>query len=509
MSRQLVECIPNFSEGRDPSVVEEIQAAILSVSGVTMLDQHSDRDHNRTVMTFVAAPEQAGEAAFLGIAKAAELIDLNQQEGEHPRIGATDVVPFVPISGVTMKDCVALAGALAERVSSELGIPVYLYEEAARVPQRVNLENIRRGEYEGLKEAIQTDPARAPDYGPRSLGPAGATVIGARAPLVAYNVYLTTDDVSIAKKIARAIRHSSGGLRYVKSIGLEVDGRAQVSMNLTNYRKTPIARVFELIRREAGRFGVSIHQSELVGLIPQDAMVEAARWYLQLDQFEEDQLLENQLAANQTHSDDGDLLEKLAEGTPTPGGGSASAHVGATAAALVAMVARLTIGKKRYAEVGARMEEIAAAADELRADLVEAVQLDAEAFQAVMKAIRLPKDNDEEKRARMEALELATHRAAEVPLHVAAVSSEILALAAEAAKRGNANAISDAGAAGAMARSAIQAAALNVRINAQSARDEAAVKSWLEELDRIEREAELSFGSLRTALAERGDLVLT
>lgn len=508
MTRQLVECIPNFSEGRDQSIVAEIEAAILSVPGVTMLDLHSDGDHNRTVMTFVAEPEQASEAAFRGVAKAVELIDLTRHEGEHPRIGAADVVPFVPISGVTMKDCVALAEALGERVAAELGIPVYLYEEAARRPDRVNLENIRRGEYEGLREAIASDPDRQPDFGPAEMGPAGATVIGARAPLVAYNVYLTTDDVSIANKIARTIRHSSGGLRYVKSIGLEVDGRAQVSMNLTNYRKTPLAQVVEMIRREAGRYGVAVHHSELVGLIPQDALVEAARWYLQLDEFELDQLLENQLAAQAPQAAGADLMEAIADGTPTPGGGSASAHVGATAAALVAMVARLTIGKGKYAGVEARMKEIAAQADERRAKLTAAVDQDAEAFQAVMKALKLPKDTEHDKNARTAALEEATHGAAQVPLSVAKHSLAILALAGEAAASGNANAISDAGAAGAMARAAIQAAALNVRINAQSARDEAAVKSWLQELDRIERDADKAFASLRTTLAERGDLVL-
>ncbi|MER3543559.1 MAG: glutamate formimidoyltransferase, partial [Chloroflexota bacterium] len=294
--KRLVECVPNFSEGRRREVIEAILAAIRSVDGVIVLDHHSDVDHNRTVVTFVGPPEAVLEAAYAAIAKAAQLIDLDHHRGEHPRIGATDVVPFVPLEGVTMEDCVALARQLGERVGKELGIPVYLYEAAATRPDRENLENIRRGEYEGLKAEIATHPDRAPDFGPARLGPAGATVIGARPFLIAYNVYLTTSDVEIAKKIAKAIRFSSGGLRYVKALGLLVEGRAQVSINLTDFRKTPIYRVVELIRREAQRYGVGIAYSELVGLAPQAALIETAQWYLQLDKFEPGQILENRLA---------------------------------------------------------------------------------------------------------------------------------------------------------------------------------------------------------------------
>jgi len=249
MTTPLVECIANFSEARRPEVVEAICQAIQSVPRVTLLDQHSDQDHNRTVLTFVGPPDEIVETAFRAIAKAGELINLDQHRGEHPRIGASDVVPFVPIQGVTMQECVALARKLGERVGRELEIPVYLYEEAATRPERTNLENIRRGQYEALKEEIATHPEREPDFGPRRVGPAGATVIGARQPLIAFNVYLTTDDVSIADKIAKAVRHSSGGLKFVKGLGLLVEGRAQVSMNLTNFRRTPLARVVELIRR--------------------------------------------------------------------------------------------------------------------------------------------------------------------------------------------------------------------------------------------------------------------
>ncbi|MCK4693218.1 MAG: glutamate formimidoyltransferase, partial [Anaerolineales bacterium] len=336
MTRRIIECIPNFSEGRHTEVIDAIENAIVEVPGILLLDRHIDADHNRSVVTFAGSPEVVAQAAFSSIKVAAELIDLDHHQGEHPRIGATDVVPFVPISGVTIAECVAIAHALGERVGDELGIPVYLYEKAATRPDRVNLENIRRGEYEGLKETIGVDPDKTPDYGPNYLGTAGATVIGARHPLIAFNVYLSTDDVSIAKKIARAIRQSSGGLPFVKALGMLVEGRAQVSMNLTDFTQTPVFRVVEAIRDEATRHGVTIHHSELVGLIPQSALVDSAQWYLQLDQFEHDQVLETRLY--DAIADEPSFLEQLAAGTPTPGGGAAAAYAGAMAAALVAMV---------------------------------------------------------------------------------------------------------------------------------------------------------------------------
>ncbi len=294
--KRVVECVPNFSEGRRKDVISQIVGALASVEGVRVLDVQSDADHNRSVVTMVGEPEEVEEAAFRGIERAARLIDMDQHQGEHPRMGATDVVPFVPIAGVTMADCVEMACRLGERVGRELSIPVYLYEEAAARPERRNLADVRRGEYEGLKAEIESHANRAPDFGPASVGKAGATAIGARPPLVAFNVYLNTDDVEIAKAIARAVRHSNGGLHYVKALGLLVEGRAQVSMNLTNYRQTPIHRVVEMIRREAVRYGVAIVSGEVVGLIPNEALVDAARFYLQLDGFSPDQILENRLA---------------------------------------------------------------------------------------------------------------------------------------------------------------------------------------------------------------------
>jgi glutamate formiminotransferase len=294
--KKIVECVPNFSEGRRKEIIDQIVGALASVEGIRVLDVQSDADHNRSVVTMVGELEAVEEAAFRGIERAARLIDMDQHQGKHPRMGATDVVPFVPIAGVTMADCAEMARRLGERVGRELSIPIYLYEEAAACPERRNLADVRRGEYEGLKAEIEADPHRVPDFGPARMGKAGATAIGARPPLVAFNIYLNADDVAIAKAIARAVRHSNGGLRYVKALGLLVAGRAQVSMNLTDYRQTPIHRVVEMIRREAARYGVTIASSEVVGLIPNEALVDAARFYLQLDGFSSDQILENRLA---------------------------------------------------------------------------------------------------------------------------------------------------------------------------------------------------------------------
>ena len=515
MPAALVECVPNFSEARRPQVVEAILQAIQSVPTVRVLDRHSDTDHNRTVITFVGPPEGVEEAAFQGIRTAAELINLDQHTGAHPRLGATDVVPFVPISGVEMQDCVEIARRLGKRVGEELGIPVYLYEEAAARPERQNLENIRRGQYEALKAEIATDPGRAPDFGPARLGPAGATVVGARQFLVAFNVYLTTDDVAIARKVAKAVRHSSGGLRYVKGLGLLVEGRAQVSMNLTNFHSTPLAQVVEMVRREAGRFGVAIHHSELVGLIPQEALVDAAVWYMQMDQFEPGQVLEQRLytalqGASETPAapSSENFLDALAAGTAAPGGGSASAYSGAAAAALVAMVARLTIGKKKYAAVDEQMQAVLKRAESLRAGLTAAIELDAQSFEAVMAAYRLPKDTTEQQAERARVVDQALLGATRVPLEVAEKSLEVVELAAQVVARGNVNAICDGAVAVAMGRAALTGAGYNVRVNVASLQDASAGRPFLERLVDLERQSALLDEQVRTDLRQRGGLPL-
>lgn len=293
--RPLIECVPNFSEGRDRAVVDAIADAVAAVAGVALLDVEMDADHHRSVLTFVGSPQGIVEAAFRATATAARLIDLERHQGVHPRIGATDVVPFVPIRGATLADCVALSMELGQRIGDELAIPVYLYEAAATRPERRNLADVRRGGYEGLKRDLGSDLQREPDYGPTTIGTAGATAVGARAPLIAYNIYLNTADVEVAKRVARAIRFSNGGLQHCKALGLLVGGRAQVSINITDFRRTPIQRIFELVRSEAARYGAIPTESEVIGLVPEDALLDAAEHYLQLNHFRRDQILERRL----------------------------------------------------------------------------------------------------------------------------------------------------------------------------------------------------------------------
>lgn len=496
MPGKIVECIPNFSEARRPEVIRQIVDSVAKVTGIRILDTHSDNDHNRTVLTFVGEPTAVEEAAFQGILKAAELINLNEHQGAHPRIGATDVVPFVPISGVTMAECIEMARRLGRRVAEELSIPVFFYEEAASRQDRRNLEDIRRGEFEGLKEMILSDPYHAPDLGPKMLGNAGATVIGARQPLIAYNIFLTSSDVSIAEKIARRVRNSSGGFHFVKAMGVQVDGLAQVSMNLTNYTRSPMAQVTEFVRREALRYGTAIHHSELVGLLPQRALSNAAVYYLQLDGFEQDQILENKLfavasqPAEKTSSEKEAFIEAVAEGTPAPGGGSAAAHTGALAAALVVMVARLTVGKPKYAAAEAESWKTIEMGEKLRKELLQAVASDAESFDQVLKARRLPKETQEQKDLRQAAIRDATLYAARIPLENAEKCLEVMRLALRMAEIGNLNAISDAGASVNLAKAAFEAAAMNVKINLLGMESEPEPASMLKQLNLLSEEAE-------------------
>lgn len=508
---QLIECIPNFSEARRPEVIDQIVASIQSVSEVKLLDRSSDLDHNRTVLTFAGSPAGVEEAAFRAIKTASELIDLDNHTGEHPRIGATDVVPFVPLSNASMDDCIAIAKRLGQRVGDELSIPVYLYEAAATKPERTNLENVRKGQYEVLKSEIESNENRKPDFGPNKLPKAGATVIGARNPLIAFNVYLTTDDVDIAKKIAKAVRQSSGGLRYVKGLGLLVDGRAQVSMNLTNFRETPIGRVVEFIRREAQRYGVSVHHSELVGLIPQEALVDAAVWYTQLDGFDKEQILESRLfsslnAAPLSPPKAVSFLDELASALPAPGGGSAAAYAGAMGAGLVAMVSGLTIGRKKYAEVEAEMQAVHVMAEKLRAEMTQAVDDDAASFEAVIGAFKLPKETEEQKTARTAAIQIATMNAAHIPLQSVQRSVKIMELAIKCAEHGNLNAISDAMSGFAMSRASLTAAACNVRINVNSLPDKSAGDEYLKELADLEKKADKLEKEIRKVMKDRGGI---
>jgi glutamate formiminotransferase/formiminotetrahydrofolate cyclodeaminase len=500
--QQLVECVPNFSNGRDPEVYDQIAAAISGVKGVTVLDVSADPDHNRTVITFVGPPQPVEQAAFEAIKRAAELIDLNFHEGEHPRIGATDVCPFIPVKGISIDQCVEIARRVGARVGEELGIAVYLYGAAATRPERSSLAAIRKGEYELWKMEVATNPEREPDFGPTEPKPWGATVIGARPFLIAYNLFLNSDNADIADEIARNIRFSSGGLRNVQAKGFLVEGQAQVSMNLTNFQKTPIYRVQELVRREAAHYGLTITSAELIGLTPQQALVDAARWYLQLDDMQESQILEYRL--NEEADEDVSLetfIEATAEATPTPGGGSAAALAGALAAALTEMVAGLTTGRKKYADVNDEAERIKQEAAHLRRRLTDAIAEDAAAFEAVMAAYRRQEITEEEKAS---AVELATYQAALVPLKVAEMSLESAELAAQIARIGNVNAATDAAAGALMAQAAVGAAALNVKVNASALQDKAQADYLREAIAKLEkRVAEVVKRTTLTA-AERG-----
>lgn len=472
---KLVECVPNFSEGRRPEIVTQIRDAIAAVDGVTVLDVSSDQSHNRTVMTLVVDVEHAVDAAFAGIKKAQELIDLTKHTGEHPRMGATDVVPFIPLEGTTMEDCIVLARTLAERVGRELRIPVFLYERAATTPARENLADVRRGEFEGIRDEMQAGAAaRKPDFGPNTIhATAGATAIGARPFLVAYNVYLgPATNLQVAKNVAKAVRGSTGGLRYVKGLGLEVDGQAQVSMNLVDTDKTPLYRAYDMVKMEAEAQGVSPTWSEIVGLVPEKALFETAARHIQLRDFKPEMVLEKKVRdAVQGGESLTGFVGAVASPVPAPGGGSVAAHAGALGAALAQMVAGLTAGRKKYVAVDAEMRELALQAAGLVNTLSALVARDAAAYSLVTDAYKLPSEPPDAANARQAAITNALLGAAEVPLETARACAKVAELAATCATKGNTNAVSDAGVAALLADAACRGAVYNVRINVSSLDD--------------------------------------
>ncbi|MGB0008495.1 MAG: glutamate formimidoyltransferase [Candidatus Sulfotelmatobacter sp.] len=477
----LVECVPNFSEGCDRAKVDAIIAA-MKVDGVYLLDREMDADHNRSVITLVGEREAIQEAAIRGVGKAAELIDLNVHKGAHPRMGATDVVPFIPIDGVTIEDCVAMARHVGEEIWKRFQIPVYLYEAAATTPERQNLENIRRGQFEGIRAEITTNPARKPDFGEARLhATAGATVVGARKFLIAYNVFLNTPDVEIAKKIAKAVRFSNGGMRFVKGAGFLVRGMAQVSMNLTDFEQTPVHRVFEMVKREAARYGVMPVSSEIVGLIPKRALEQAAEWFLRVENFDSSLILENRLMAVMSgktavgglRAGVEPFVEQLAAPTATPGGGSASAAAGAMAAGLATMVASMSRGKKAYLQYEAQLSAAVEKLGTLREELKAAIDADAEAYNSVMKAYKLAKTVSEKEAEAL--IEAALKQATSVPLSVAEKAQEVARIAASLEGITNPNMKSDLTTAEALARAAVTGALANVEINLTSMKDQAFV----------------------------------
>ncbi len=478
MPNTLVECVPNFSEGRDSAKVDAIVEA-MKLPGVYLLDREMDTDHNRCVITLVGERDAIQEAAILGVGKAAELIDLTRHQGAHPRMGAADVVPFIPIEGVTIDDCVAMARHVGAEIARRFQIPVYLYEAAATIPERQNLENIRRGQFEGIRDEIATNPARRPDFGePRVHPTAGATVVGARKFLIAYNVFLNTADVEIAKKIAKAVRFSSGGLRFVKGSGFMVRGMAQVSMNLTDFEQTPIHRVFEFVKREAARYGVIPVSSEIVGLIPKLALEHAAEWFLQVENFDSSLILENRLAAiiggkmavGGFRAGIEPFIEQLAAPTATPGGGSASAAAGAMAAGLAHMVASMSRGKKAYVQFTEELNQAIARLAALREELKSAIDSDAESYNTVMKAYKAAREAADGTRLINAALRLATS----VPLGVMEKSAEIAQIVSALVPITNPHMSSDLTTATALANAAVQGALANVEINLGSLKPETA-----------------------------------
>jgi glutamate formiminotransferase len=476
----LVECVPNFSEGRDKSKVDAIIEA-MKMPSVYLLDREMDADHNRCVITLVGEREAIQEAAIRGVGKAAELIDLNVHAGAHPRMGAADVVPFIPIEGVTIEDCVAIANHVGEQIWDRYQIPVYLYESAARIPERQGLENIRRGQFEGIRAEIATTPARRPDIGePRVHPTAGATAVGARKFLIAYNIFLNTAEAGIAKKIAKAVRFSSGGLRFVKGAGFLVRGQAQVSMNLTDFEQTPIHRAFELVKREAARYGVVPVCSEIVGLIPKRALEDAAEWFLQVENFDSSLILENRLAAvmggkmaiGGLRAGVEPFVEQLAAPTATPGGGSASAAAAAMAAGLATMVASMSRGKKAYLQYESQLSAAIAQLTPLREELKAAIDADAEAYDSVMKAYKTAKTATDGNSG--EALiDAALKGATAVPLGVAEKAHQVAQLANGLGPITNPNMKSDLTTASALAMAAVTGALANVDINLASIKDQA------------------------------------
>jgi glutamate formiminotransferase / formiminotetrahydrofolate cyclodeaminase len=474
----LVECVPNFSEGRDKAKVDAIVDA-MKMPGVYLLDREMDSDHNRCVITIVGEREAIQEAAIRGVGKASELIDLNNHAGAHPRMGAADVVPFIPIEGVTIEDCVAMANHVGEQIWHRYQIPVYLYEAAARIPERQGLENIRRGQFEGIRAEIASNPARRPDIGePRVHPTAGATVVGARKFLIAYNVFLNTPDVDIAKKVAKAVRFSSGGMRFVKGAGFLVRGLAQVSMNLTDFEQTPIHRVFELVKREAARYGVIPISSEIVGLIPKNALEQTAEWYLQVENFDSSLILENRLAAVMSgkmavgglRAGVEPFIEQLAAPTATPGGGSASAAAGAMAAGLARMVASMSRGKKAYVQYETQLSAAIASLTPLGDELKASIDADAESYNSVMKAYKAAEATDDKSGEML--IDAALKGATAVPLSVAEKVYEVAQIVKMLEPITNPNMKSDLTTASALAGAAMAGALANVEINLASLKDE-------------------------------------
>lgn len=552
---KLIECVPNFSEGSDPEKIKAITKEIESVPQVTLLDVDPGESTNRTVVTFIGTPEAVAEAAFQAAKKAAEVIDMQQHKGAHSRIGATDVCPFVPVTGVTMEDCVRIAHEVGARVATELKIPVYLYEEAAQKPDRQNLATIRSGEYEGLPEKLK-DPNWAPDYGDPIFNPkSGATVIGAREFLIAYNINLNSRDRKLAHHIAlnlreggRAKRDADGNIvqdaegravkvpgkfKTVKAVGWYVEDYkiAQISINFTNYKISPPHLVFDEAIKEAEEIGVRVTGSELVGLIPKEAMLMAGKHYLEKQQrsagIPEEELIDlavislglndvaefnpqKKIIEYQFKEVENSLIDlslrefsnELSMDSPAPGGGSTAALCGALSASLSSMVSNLTVGKKGYEDVQEIVKSLAVSAQTLKDVLLKAIDEDTTAFNKVMDAFKLSRKTDEQKTERAATIEAATKEATLVPLKVAEKCVEALKLAKQVALSGNKNSISDAGVAGLTAQAGAEGAYYNVKINLPDIQDDDFKRDMSCQVTTLKQEAERLGSELKDIIEE-------
>ena len=468
---------------------------------VKVLDIESDADHNRSVLTFVGSPNAVKEAAMAVSAKAIELIDLNNHQGQHPRMGAIDVVPFIPISEITMDDCIRIAREFGAEYAVTFKVPVYLYEEAATRSDRKNLADVRKGEFEGLREEIGKNPDRAPDYGPNQIHPsAGATAVGARKILIAYNINLGTTDLSVAKQIAKQIRGKDGGLTAVKALGFELKdrGMVQVSINMVDYKASQLFKVFELVRSLAERHGVPVVASEIVGLVPMDALTDSADFYLRLHAFNRNQILEQRLMERDklVGLDLMSFADEVRSDKAVPGGGSVSAYSASLAAGLVSMVAQLTMTKKELEAKRSTLEEIQSKSEAHQLTLLSLVDEDARSFTRLLEAYRLPKIEEEAKRRRTEEIQTHLKKAAEVPLTTAQHASAVIDLARQLSTDANMNAISDLQTAIYVAHASALGALANVNINLAGTKDDkyraqmqSRVAAIQTELDRNKSEA--------------------
>jgi glutamate formiminotransferase/formiminotetrahydrofolate cyclodeaminase len=533
---KIVECVPNFSEGKDKSVINAIAAAIESVEGVKLLNVDPGEDFNRTVYTFVGEPEPVLEAAFKSAKVGVSLIDMRFHKGEHARMGALDVMPFIPISKVSTKDCIELSKKFGKRMAKELGVPVFLYAKSASKPERIRLPDIRKGEYEALEDKFK-NPSFKPDFGDANfVAKSGATATGARDILIAYNVNLDTNDKSIASKISGKIRTSGvikkdekgekilgpdgkaeripGRFKGVQAGGMMYDENiAQVSMNLLNYKEVNLHDVYEAISEEAGRLDVKVTGSEIVGLVPKESLVLAGKFYAkkekksitdhrelvnlaieklglsQLYQFKpEEKVIEymveetGPLASMKIK----EFLSELASKSPAPGGGSVAALSGALGAALSSMVANLTIGKDKYIEFEGDMKEVLKKSENLRKKLTDLIDKDTESFNDVIAAFKMPKETDNQKSKRSNAIQQGYKTASKIPLETAKTCMQILDVAKIVAEKGNKNSITDAGVSALMAQSGVESAILNVKINLGSIKDKSFVDKTTREIDNLE-----------------------